>query len=135
MNRVILLGRLGGDPELRTTNNGQAVLNFTLATSRRVKARDSDTWEERTEWHRIVFWGKRAEGLAKVLSKGLRVMIEGELRTRAYLDREQQKRFQTQIFAESLEFADGKRESDAARKEPLAPSEHHGPPEDDDIPF
>ncbi len=138
MNRVILLGRLGADPELRVTNGGQAVLNFTLATSRRVKNQKSDTWEERTEWHRIVFWGKRAEGLAKVLTKGLRVLIEGEIRTRAYLDRDQQKRFQTNIVADSLEFADGKRENDAAQREPTpvhSADYPAGEAPDDDIPF
>ena len=102
MNRVILLGNLGADPELRYTATGMAVLNLRLATSESYMDRNKDL-QERTEWHSVVFWGPRGEGLAKVLSKGDCVFIEGALRTSSY-EKDGQKRFKTEVVGRELRF-------------------------------
>src|SRR5687767_6582246 len=94
LNRVMLLGNLGADPELRMTSGGQAVLKLRLATSESYLDRNR-VRQERTEWHSVTVWGKRAEALAKILSKGSRIFIEGGLRTSSYDDREGHKRYRT----------------------------------------
>ena len=101
LNRVMLLGNLGADPELRMTNSGQAVLKMRMATSESYLDRDR-VRQERTEWHNIVVWGKRAEALSKFLSKGSRMFVEGSLRTSNYEDREGVKRYRTEIIAKDI---------------------------------
>ena len=101
LNRVMLLGNLGADPELRMTPSGQAVLKLRLATSESYLDRNK-VRQERTEWHSVVIWGKRAEALNKILSKGSRVFIEGGLRTSSYDDKEGHKRYRTEIVASNL---------------------------------
>ena len=81
VNKVILIGNLGRDPELRYTQSGQAVTNFSVATTEKFTGRDGQS-QERTEWHRIVVWGKQGENCAQYLSKGRSVYIEGRLQTR-----------------------------------------------------
>jgi single-strand DNA-binding protein len=98
LNRVMLLGNLGADPELRSTAGGQSVLKFRLATSESYLDRNR-TRQERTEWHNVVVWGKRAEALAKILNKGSRLFVEGSLRNSSYEDREGNKRYKTEINA------------------------------------
>jgi single-strand DNA-binding protein len=101
LNRVMLLGNLGADPELRMTSGGQAVLKLRLATSETYMDRNK-TRQERTEWHNVVIWGKRAEALAKILTKGTRIFVEGGLRTSSYDDRDGNKRYRTEIVAQNL---------------------------------
>jgi single-strand DNA-binding protein len=101
LNRVMLFGNLGADPELRMTSGGQAVLKLRLATSETYLDRNK-VRQERTEWHSVVVWGKRAEGLAKILSKGSRLFIEGGLRTSSYDDKEGHKRYKTEIVANNI---------------------------------
>ncbi|MDJ0868528.1 MAG: single-stranded DNA-binding protein [Myxococcota bacterium] len=108
VNKVILIGNLGRDPELRYTKNGQAVANFSLATSEQWNSRDGQR-EERTEWHRIVAWAKTAELCAQYLSKGRTVYIEGQLRTRDWEDKEGNKRQTTEIHAQTVQFLGGPR--------------------------
>lgn len=104
INKVILIGNLGRDPEIRyTANGGQAVANFTLATSENYTTRDGKR-EERTEWHRIVVWGKTAENCAQYLSKGRTVYVEGRLQTREWEDKEGQKRRTTEVVAQTVQF-------------------------------
>ena len=103
VNKVILIGNLGRDPELRYTQGGQAVANFTLATNERFSTRDGDK-QERTEWHRIVAWARTAELCAQYLSKGRTVYIEGRLQTREWEDKEGQKRRTTEIVANTVQF-------------------------------
>ena len=91
LNRVILLGNLGADPELRMTNNGTAVLKMRLATSETYLDRNKQR-QERTEWHNVVVWGRRAEALGKFLGKGDRLLVEGSLRTTSYDDRDGNKK-------------------------------------------
>jgi single-strand DNA-binding protein len=144
VNKVILVGNLGRDPELRYTQSGQAVANFTLATTERFSNRDGDR-QERTEWHRIVTWGKTAELCAQYLSKGRSVYIEGRLQTREWEDKEGQKRRTTEITAQTVQFLGGRGGAGAGAGGgggggPTGPPagggfEDSGPPPSDDIPF
>ncbi len=102
VNKVILVGRLGRDPEIRYTTNGTAVANFTLATNE-VYTNKSGDKEERTEWHRIVAWSRLAEICGEYLSKGKMVYIEGSLRTRSWEDREGRKRYTTEVIAQNMQ--------------------------------
>jgi single-strand DNA-binding protein len=140
VNKVILIGNLGRDPELRYTKGGQAVANFSLATSDSFTNREGGR-EERTEWHRIVAWAKTAELCAKYLNKGRTVYIEGRLQTREWEDKEGQKRRTTEVVAQTVQFLGGPRGSGgapgAAREGGSyeAPAEESAPPAGDDIPF
>jgi single-strand DNA-binding protein len=101
LNRVMLLGNLGADPELRFTQGGQAVLNMRLATTESYLDKDK-VRRERTDWHNVVVWGKRGEALAKILTKGSSLFIEGSLRTSSYDDRDGNKRYKTEIHANNV---------------------------------
>ena len=107
VNKVILIGNLGRDPELRYTQSGQGVANFTLATNERWRDKDGNN-QERTEWHRIVVWGKQAESCAQYLQKGRSVYVEGRLQTRDWEDREGNKRQTTEITALTVQFLGGR---------------------------
>jgi single-strand DNA-binding protein len=106
VNRVILVGNLGADPELRHTNNKTAVASLNLATKEFRTERDGNR-QEYTEWHRIVVWGRQAENCAKYLSKGRPVFIEGRLQTRSWEDKTGVKRFTTEIVANNVQFLGG----------------------------
>ncbi|HTV18406.1 MAG TPA: single-stranded DNA-binding protein [Polyangiaceae bacterium] len=101
LNRVMLLGNLGADPELRMTSGGQAVLKLRLATSETYVDKNRQR-QERTEWHNVVIWGKRAEALAKILTKGTRIFVEGGLRTSSYEDRDGNKRYRTEVVSTNI---------------------------------
>jgi single-strand DNA-binding protein len=101
LNRVMLLGNLGADPELRFTQGGQAVLNMRIATTESYLDKDK-VRRERTDWHNVVVWGKRGEALGKILTKGSSVFIEGSLRTSSYDDRDGNKRYKTEIIANNV---------------------------------
>lgn len=100
LNRVMLFGNLGADPELRVTGGGQAVLKLRLATTESYLDRNNAR-QERTEWHSVTVWGKRGEALAKFLTKGERVFIEGSLRTSSY-EKDGEKRYRTEINATNI---------------------------------
>lgn len=119
VNKVILVGNLGADPEIRKTNNQQAFTQFNLATSETWVNRDGER-QEKTEWHRIVVWGKLAETCAKHLAKGRQVFIEGRLQTRSWETEQGQKRFITEVIANQVLFL-GK-SSQSAHKEEVNPS-------------
>jgi len=108
VNKVILVGNLGKKPELRYTPGGQAVANFTLATNERFGGKDGQPAQERTEWHRIVVWGRTAENCGQYLDKGRQVYIEGRLQTREWQDKEGQKRQTTEVVATTVQFLGGK---------------------------
>ena len=139
VNRVILIGNLGRDPELRYVQSGQAVTTFSVATNDRWTDRDGKP-QERTEWHRVVVWGKQAETCANYLAKGRSVYIEGRLQTREWEDKEGQKRQTTEIVAQTVQFLGGR---DGAGSGPRAggagparePAASPAPPDDKDIPF
>ncbi len=141
VNKVILVGRLGQEPELKSTTSGQQVCTLSLATS--------ETWmkdgnkEEKTEWHRVVLWGRQAENAHKYLKKGRLVYIEGKLQTRSWQDQQGQKRYTTEIVANNMQFLEStgsqqgqvRAEVDQAYygQEPAFCSNSR--PMDDDIPF
>ncbi len=104
VNKVILLGNLGRDPELRYTPGGQPVANFSIATSESWNKKDGSGREEKTEWHRIVAWGRTAELCAQYLAKGRTVYIEGRLQTREWENKEGQKQRTTEVIANSVQF-------------------------------
>src|SRR5690606_24339351 len=99
VNKVILLGRLGVDPEGRFTQGGQAVATFRMATSENWTDRNTGQRQERTEWHRIVVWGRLAELCGEYLRKGRQCFVEGRIQTREWQDKEGQKRYTTEIVA------------------------------------
>jgi single-strand DNA-binding protein len=107
LNRVTLFGNLGADPELKMTSGGQAVLKMRLATTESYLDRNR-TRQERTEWHNVVVWGKRAEALSKFLSKGSKLLVEGSLRTSSYDDREGNKRYRTEVVANNIILGGGR---------------------------
>ncbi len=100
LNKVLLLGNLGADPELKVTQGGQAVLKLRLATTESYLDRNN-TRQERTEWHRVTLWGKRAEALAKFLTKGERIFVEGRISTSSY-EKDGEKRYSTEIVANNI---------------------------------
>ena len=121
LNRVMLLGNLGSDPELRFTQGGQAVLNLRLATTESYLDKDK-VRRDRTDWHNVVVWGKRGEALAKILGKGSSLFIEGSLRTSSYDDRDGNKRYKTEIVANNVILA--------GRSNRGSGAEDSGPPAD-----
>ncbi|HVH47127.1 MAG TPA: single-stranded DNA-binding protein [Labilithrix sp.] len=100
LNKVMLLGNLGADPELRVTAGGQAILKLRLATTETYLDK-SNTRQERTEWHQVTLWGKRGEALSKFLTKGERIFVEGSLRTSSY-EKDGEKRYRTEIVASNI---------------------------------
>ncbi len=139
LNKVMLIGNLGKDPELRYTTSGVAVASFTLATNESWKDQEGNT-QERTEWHNIVAWRKLAEICGEWLKKGRRVYIEGRIQTRSYDDKNTgQKRYITEIVADDMIMLDGgggRGASEATGATPAAATEPPSPvtPEDD-LPF
>ena len=139
VNKVILVGNLGANPELRYTAGQQAVANLRLATTERWTDKNGQK-QEATEWHRVVVWGKQAEICGQYLTKGRQVYIEGRIRTRQWQDQSGQKRFTTEVVAQNVQML-GSRADRAPEEEPAAvpaeepASESFGGGPDDDIPF
>lgn len=106
LNRAMIIGRLGQDPELKETTGGTAVCNFSVATDSSVKK--GEEWEQKTDWHRVVVFAKLAETVAKYLKKGSTCFVEGRLQTRKYQDRDGNERSITEIVAQSIKFMDSK---------------------------
>jgi single-strand DNA-binding protein len=156
VNKVILVGRLGRDPETRYTGGGQAVANFSVATDETYKDRNGER-QKRTEWHKIVVWGKQAEIAQQYLKKGSLIFIEGRIQSREWQDKEGQKRTSFEIVANNFRMLGGRTEAAAMGasagggpsragddlESPAAPAEefgggtHTAGPEisDEDIPF
>jgi len=107
MNKVILIGNLGANPEIRQTQGGQSVANLRIATTERWTDRNGQK-QEQTEWHRVVVFGKQAEIVGQYLTKGRKVAVEGRLQTRQWQDQQGQKRFSTEVVALHVEFVDGR---------------------------
>lgn len=142
LNRVTLIGNLGQEPELRYTQGGQAVLNLRIATTESFVNRDRER-QERTEWHTVVMWGKRGEALAKFLSKGSRICVEGRLQTRSWEAKDGGKRYTTEVVATNILLLGGRSGGGGSYDEgPPPPSDDYAPAGprddgfgDDDIPF
>ena len=109
INKVILIGNLGGDPEVRYTPGGAAVANVTLATNESWNDREGQR-QERTEWHRLVFWSKLAEIVGQYLKKGSKIYVEGRLQTRSWDDQSGQKKYTTEIVVSDMQMLDGRGE-------------------------
>jgi single-strand DNA-binding protein len=142
MNKAILIGNLGKDPEIRYTPSGTAVANFSIATSESWADKESGEKRERTEWHRIVAWGKLAEICGEYLTKGKQVYIEGRIQTRSWEDNDGVKRYTTEIIINQMLMLGtrGSSDSDQPRTQPASdlpnrPESSHQGPYDDDIPF
>lgn len=138
VNKVILIGNLGKDPELRFTNTGRAVARFPIATSE-VWTDTGGNRQERTEWHNIIVWGKQGETCGQYLAKGRQVFVEGSIRSRSYDDKTGNKRYVTEIIAQRIRFLGGGGGTRMAPEMESGGSEDLGtggaPPIDDDIPF
>jgi single-strand DNA-binding protein len=120
LNRVILLGRLGQKPEIRVLpQQDRSVARFSLATNERIFNRSTNETSDRTEWHKIVVWGKLAEFCEKYLDKGRQVLVEGRLRTRSWQDRDGNKRTTTEIDAQSIVLLGGGRREGPAEAGPV----------------
>ena len=134
INKVILVGNLGRDPELRHTKNGVPVANLSIATSETWSDKDGSK-QERTEWHRIVLWDKLAEIAHKYLSKGRQVYLEGRLQTRVWKDNNGDKRYTTEIRGDQLVMLGGK--GDQPQPSVSIPTQEQEPfqANDDDVPF
>ena len=130
LNQVQLIGHLGQDPEVRYTQNGTAVANFSVATTDRWKDKNTGDMQERTEWHRIVLWGKQGELAGEYLKKGALVHIEGSLQTREWEDKEGVKRYTTEINARRFLMLDKKGQGSTSSAKSLPDTEA-----DDGIPF
>lgn len=126
VNKAVLVGHLGRDPEIRYSESGTAVANFSIATSEKWTDKQTGEVKERTEWHRIVAWGRIGESCAKYLAKGRQVYVEGRIQTREWEDKEGVKRRTTEINAQSVVFLGGKSDGQPASDPP---------PEDDQVPF
>lgn len=145
VNKVILIGNLGRDPEVRYTPNGLAVANISIATTEAWKDKQSGENQERTEWHRVVMYGRTAEIAGEYLRKGSKIFIEGRLQTRKWQDKNtNQDRYTTEVIADSLQMLDSK--GGSAGEMPSSPEKmgmDNHPTEinagagqfDDDIPF
>lgn len=146
LNRVMLLGNLGQDPDLKMTSGGQAVLKLRLATSETYLDKNK-VRQERTEWHSVVVWGRRAEALSKFLTKGSRIFVEGGIRTSSYDDKNGEKRYRTEVVANNIILSGGGARGESRGSGPPADDagdgkrsgfsdEDYGPkPTDDEIPF
>ncbi|WP_432473304.1 single-stranded DNA-binding protein [Amphritea sp. HPY] len=144
VNKVILIGNLGNDPETKYLPSGNAVTNITIATSESWKDKNSGQQQERTEWHRVVFFNRLAEIAAEYLRKGSKVYVEGQLRTRKWQDQSGQDRYTTEIVANELQMLDSRGDNPPAQQSQQSPQHApQGAPApvpagddfDDDIPF
>ena len=120
VNKVIVLGNLGRDPEVRYTPNGAAVCNMRIATTRSWKNKESGEKQEETEWHSIVLYDRLAEVAGEYLAKGRAVYVEGRLKTRKWQDKEGNDRYTTEIVGESLQLLGGKRDDEGESERPAA---------------
>lgn len=151
MNKAMIIGNLGADPDIRYMPNGDPVTNISVATNKNWTDQESGEKKQRTEWHRCTAFGKRAENLAKYLRKGSKVFIEGELQTRSWEDKEGIKRYTTEIRVFNFEFLDQRNTGERPPHPADAPPDDSGKPQqqrpqtetegatqpdfDDDIPF
>jgi len=121
VNKAIIVGNLGRDPELRYTQGGSPVCQLSIATTRAYTNKNNDRIEE-TEWHRVVVWGKSAEHCNEYLSKGRQVYVEGRIQTRSYEDKDGVKRYSTEIVAESVQFLGRKPDGQGAQRQASGPA-------------
>ena len=134
VNRVILLGNLGKDPEVRSLENGTKVASFTIATSESYKDKNGER-QTNTEWHNLVLWRGLADVADKYLKKGNQIYIEGKLRTRSWTDKEDNKRYTTEIVVDNLTMLGGKRDNDDNSGASTSPEKENKVAEPESNPF
>ena len=142
VNKVILVGNLGRDPELRSTPSGQQVASFSLATNRKWKDRDGNR-QEQTEWHNIVCWGRQAEIAGQYLTKGRQIFVEGRIQTQSWEDRQSgEKKYRTEIVCDNFQMLGQRGDQPGGggyqpqeQSSPPPPADSGGTTDDDDIPF
>jgi len=140
VNKVILVGNLGADPEVRHTQGNRAVCNLSVATTEVWKDKQSGQKQEKTEWHKVTVWGDQAENCGKYLAKGRMVYVEGKLQTRQWDDKEGNKRYSTDVVADRIVFLGGGERGDRDTGSQVPRTDHDTgsqvPPNDDDqVPF
>ena len=144
VNKVILIGNLGKDPEIRHLENGATVANFSIATSENYKDRKTGEKVSQTEWHNIVAWRGLAEIAEKFIKKGDKIYIEGKLKTRTWQDKEGNNRYSTEVITDNLTMLGSSGEpkpnsepimSEESEPKPVAEKEFSSPEENDDLPF
>ena len=137
INKVILIGSIGKDPETRYAANGNAITNLSLATSEQWQDKNTGEKQERTEWHRVSMFGRLAEIAAEYLKKGSKVYIEGKLQTRKWQDKDGRDCYTTEIVASEMQMMDGRTQDQPAQTAPQQSpqTEPQQPDFDDDIPF
>lgn len=145
INKVILIGNLGNDPDVRYTSGGAAVTNISLATTDSWKDKETGEQQDRTEWHKIVFFGRLAEIVAEYLRKGSQIYVEGRLQTRKWQDKEGKDRYTTEIVGNEMQMLGSRGSSpDMDKSAPPPPAQSQSAPDtkqaegdfvDDDIPF
>lgn len=145
INKVIIVGNLGGDPETRYMPSGSAVTNLTVATNESWKDKQTGEQKDRTEWHKVAMFNRLAEIAAEYLRKGSQVYIEGKLRTRKWQDKSGQDRWTTEIIADEMQMLGGRGGAGGGGSAPMSSGQDSGPPGappqtgpddfDDDIPF
>lgn len=143
VNKVTLIGNLGNDPELRSTQSGSAVANITLATSESWRDKETQETKERVEWHRIIFFGRLAEVVNEYLRKGSQVYVEGRIQTRKWQDKDGNDRYTTEIVANEMQMLGSRatnsespaNQQSASTSQPASQSAIVNEPFDDDIPF
>lgn len=145
LNKVMLIGHLGKDPEVRHLENGTAVANFSMATSETYKKKDSDEKVTNTEWHNIVLWRGLAELAEKYLKKGDQIYLEGKIKTRKWTDKDNNDRYTTEIIGDQMVMLGSKKQSSTQQQNddpgPTEPDNQETPEhiganeEDDDLPF
>jgi single-strand DNA-binding protein len=135
INKVILVGNVGQEPDIRSTSSGTRVANLRMATNERRRDRDGQ-WTDHTEWHSVVVWGRMVDVVEQYVNKGRQLYIEGVLRTRSWEGQDGQKRYSTEIHARELKLLGGRAASDASRPKEDYGAVAQGFPDDaDDVPF
>ena len=129
LNKVMLIGRLGQDPEVRYTQSGTAVCSISMATTDSVKR--GDQWEDETDWHNLVFWGRLAEIVGEYLGKGSKLFVEGKQKTRSWEDRDGNKRYTTEVIVRDMIMLDTRQAGNGGGGNAEGPP----PAGEDDVPF
>ena len=141
VNKVILLGRVGNDPEVKFMPSGNAVVNLSIATNRKFKNQESGSYEDKTEWHRVVFFNKPAETIGQYVRKGQQLYVEGRLQTRKWQDKEGNDRYTTEILGNEMNMLGGRQSSgDGGAYDQSQPASQSDPSQasqisEEDIPF
>jgi single-strand DNA-binding protein len=137
VNKVILIGNLGQKPEMRYTATNSAVANLSIATTESWKDKESGEMRDKTEWHRVVFFGKPAETIEKYLDKGSKIYVEGKIQTRKWQDKEGKDRWTTEIIGNQFNFLDSRPNQNESNLDQSDPSSQQGDTgiSEDDIPF